>query len=385
MIWLLELSIFIFSAVLCGQLCKKIKISPLIGEIAAGILLSAVYLIFALHHDQHSLEIFAELGIIFILFVIGMETNIDQILGVGKTALSVAFAGVAIPFLFGVLLGSYYGWETPVMLFVSASLVATSITVSARSFIDLNFVKDRSSQVVLGAAIIDDILGLLILTLVISSVSVGEASVFSKLIKITFFFILVMPLFWFFVPKGLTSLGYRFGNEAKGGIMVALLFFLAYAAHWTGLAPIIGAFFLGLVIANSRDEFAGHFVHPFYVLLAPLFFFSIGFNVDMSAFLSGLGVAIAITILAIIGKLLGGILGALPLGIPFKESLLIGVAMVPRGEVGLIIAGLGKSMGIVDDTIFAATAFMCLATTIIPPLFLPPLIRMVQKTRERSV
>jgi len=380
--WLLELSIFISMAVLGGELCKKIKVSPLIGEIVAGLLLSAVFIFFSFHHDHHLLEVFAELGIIFILFVIGMETNVNQILGVGKAAMSVAFAGVAVPFLFGILLGAYYGWTTPVTLFISSSLVATSITVSARAFIDLNFVKDRSSRVVLGAAIIDDILGLLVLTFVISTVSTGEATIFGKLLYISFFFLLLMPFFWFVVPKVLNRIGTRFGLESRGTLTVALLFFISFAAHWTGLATIIGAFFLGLVLSNSRDENAAHFVHPFYLLLAPLFFFSIGFNVDISAFVTGFGIALVITILAIIGKILGGLLGGIPAGIPFKESLLIGVAMVPRGEVGLIIAGIGKTMGIVDDTLFAATAFMCLATTIIPPLFLPTLIRMVKKQRK---
>jgi len=282
--WLLELSVFISAAVFGGELCKKIKVSPLIGEIAAGLLLSAVFLIFSFHHDQHILEVFAELGIVFILFVIGMETNVSQILGVGKAAMSVAFAGVAVPFLFGLLLGAYYGWTTPVTLFISSTLVATSITVSARAFIDLNFVKDRSSQIVIGAAVIDDILGLLVLTFVISSVSTGEASLLGKLIYISIFFLLVMPFFWFVMPKVLNRIGTRFGLESRGTLTVALLFFISFVAHWTGLAPIIGAFFLGLVLANSRDENAAHFVRPFYLLLAPLFFFSIGFSVDMSAF-----------------------------------------------------------------------------------------------------
>lgn len=382
--WLLELSIFICSAVLAGELCKKIKISSLIGEITAGLVLSAVFLSLSLHHDHHLLEVFAELGVIFILFIIGMETNVDEILGVSGAAFSVAFAGVAIPFAMGIGLGYFYGWTMPVTLFVSSSLVATSITVSARSFMDLNFVKDRSSQVTLGAAIIDDILGLLVLTLVITFVDVSGTSLTLKLTKIALFFVIVMPLIWFFVPPILNRAGARFGIEAKGVLTIGALLLISYSANWSGLAPIIGAFFLGMVLSNKGGEDSIHLLNPFYLLLAPLFFFSIGFNVDITAFISSLGIALVITVFAVIGKILGGLMGGMPLGIPFKESLLVGVAMVPRGEVGLIIAGIGKSMGIVNNELFAATAFMCLATTIIPPLFLPSLIRGVQSTRERS-
>lgn len=382
--WLFELPLFMVLALFAGQFCKRIKISPLIGEITAGIILSLIFAVFHLHHDEHLLHVFSELGVIFILFVIGMETNVNEIINVGKPAFSVAIAGVVIPFLFGIGLGAYYGWTTPVMLFISSSLVATSITVSARAFIDLNFVQDRSSQIVLGAAIIDDILGLLVLTFVISSVSTAEGSLWGKLIKIALFFIVVMPVVWLFVPRILNRLSKIFGLEARGILTIAILLFIAYSAHWSGLAPIVGAFFLGMTLSYRHDEHAEHFVNSFYLVLAPIFFFSIGFMVDVSSFVTGLGLALVITTLAIIGKVLGGLIGGMPFGISFKESFLIGVAMVPRGEVGLIIAGIGKSMGIVDDTLFAATAFMCLATTFIPPFILPALIRMVQKEKAGS-
>ncbi len=379
--WLLEFPLFMLAALFGGQLCKRFKVSPLIGEITAGIVLALVFAALHLHHDKHLLQVFSELGVIFILFVIGMETNINEILNVGKSAFAVAVAGVAIPFIFGYGLGLYYGWTTPVTLFIAASLVATSITVSARSFIDLNFVQDRSSQIVLGAAIIDDILGLLVLTFVISTVSAAENSLTLKLLKILLFFVLLLPFVWFFVPKIINRFSKVFGLETRGVLTVALLLFIAYSANWSGLAPIVGAFFLGLVLAANHDEHAKRFVNSFYLVLAPIFFFSIGFMVDLSAFVTGLGIALLITALAVIGKILGGLIGSLPFGIPFKESMLIGVAMVPRGEVGLIIAGIGKSMGIVDDSLFAATAFMCLATTFIPPFLLPSLIRKVQQSR----
>ena len=383
--WLLELPLFMIAALFGGQLCKRLSISPLIGEISAGIILALIFASFHFNHDEHLLHIFSELGVIFILFVIGMETNVNEIVNVGKPAFAVAVAGVTIPFALGYGLGVYYGWTTPVMLFVAASLVATSITVSARAFIDLNFVQDRSSQIVLGAAIIDDILGLLVLTFVISTVSTGEGSLYFKLLKLFLFFVLLLPLVWFFVPKIINRLSKTFGLDTRGVVTVALLLLIAYSANWSVMAPIVGAFFLGLVLGKNHDEHAEHFVNSFYLVLAPIFFFGIGFMVDLSAFVTGLGLALVITALAVIGKILGGLLGSLPFGIPFKESMLIGVAMVPRGEVGLIIAGIGKSMGIVDDTLFAATAFMCLATTFIPPFLLPSLIRKVKKTKAGAL
>ncbi len=382
--WLFELPLFMLAAIIGGQFCKRIHISPLIGEISAGILMALVFALVGAHHDEHLLHVFAELGVIFILFVIGMETNIKEIINVGKPALAVALAGVVLPFLSGLGVGMYYGWTMPITLFVSASLVATSITVSARAFIDLDFVQHRSSQIVLGAAIIDDILGLLVLTFVISTVSAEGGALSTKLIKIGLFFVLIMPFVWFFVPKILNRLSKIFGLETRGVLTVATLLLIAYSAHWTGLAPIVGAFFMGMVLSFNRDEHAEHFVNPFYLVLAPIFFFSIGFMVDLSSFVDGLAIALILTTLGILGKLIGGLIGGMPFGIPFKESLLIGVAMVPRGEVGLIIAGIGKAMGVVDDTLFAAVAFMCLATTFLPPFILPKLINAVKNENVRS-
>lgn len=383
--WLLELSLFVTSAVLGGELCKKIKVSPLIGEILAGIAFSAAYHFLHFPKDVFILTIFSELGVLFILFLIGTETDLNLLRKVTAPAFSVAFAGVAVPFVCGLGLGWYYGWTQPVTLFAAATLVATSIAISAKAFMELDFVKQRSSQVVLGAAVIDDVLGLLVLTFVMATVGgEGGNSLWEQLGKVAFFLFFILPAVWFLLPKAMTPIEKFFGSDARGILYLAFLFFLCFLSYWYGLAPILGAFFLGVLVSVRHDPHLVRIVHPFFLVLGPLFFFGIGFHVDINALFTGIGLSLVFTGVAIVSKWVGGFLGAAALRIPFRESVLIGVAMIPRGEVGLIIAGIGHTMKIVDDQIFAAAAFMCLATTLLPPFFLPALIRWVQQDKKHS-
>ncbi|MFC4639611.1 cation:proton antiporter [Deinococcus hohokamensis] len=371
----------VLAAAVMGTLASKLGIPAVVGQVVAGILIGPSVL--ELVRPETFFLTLAEIGAIFLLFMVGLETRLGELLRVGREALLVAVLGIALPLALGFGFGLWQGQTNVSALFVGTALVATSVGITAKVLQELGVLGERFAQVILGAAVIDDILGLTLLA-VVSGLGNGEELSAAQVG-------LTLGLSVGFVAAVL-ALGIPLVRRAQPRLQrlslsrafnVALVVGLGLAALSTvaGLAPIIGAFLAGMVLAEVKDEVAFESkVHAIEAFLAPVFFVVVGLQLDLGTLTQPTVVVagLALTLLAVVGKLLGGLLGARTLG-P-REATLVGLGMVPRGEVGLIVASLGLGAGLIGETVYAEVLLMVLLTTIVAPLVLRAMWR-----RERLV
>ncbi len=387
----LALAIILAAAKLTGHLAARLGQPAVLGELVAGVALGSADLIgigwFHAIEADPTIDILARLGVIILLFEVGLESTVRDMLKVGLPSLLVALLGVTVPFALGWGVGALLLPDRSVYvhLFVGATLTATSVGITARVLQDLGRSQSAEARVILGAAVIDDVLGLVILAVVGGiiaaadrggALSTGEGALI--LGKAVAFLFGALALGVYLSPKvfGLAS---RLGG--KGVLLVTALVFcftLAYLAAIIGLAPIVGAYAAGLILedvhfrsfVNRGEQQLEHLVHPISTFLVPVFFVVMGMRVDLAAFgrVEVLGLAALLTVAAIAGKQACS-LGAIGRRL---DRLSIGIGMIPRGEVGLIFAniGLGLSVAgqpIVDPDIFSAIVIMVILTTMVTP------------------
>ncbi|MFQ5776761.1 MAG: cation:proton antiporter [Terriglobia bacterium] len=324
-----------------------------------------------------ALWLFSNLGIILLLFMVGLDSSVEEMLRVGPRAAMVAVVGVVVPFLLGLGAGIWLlpGSSTPVHLFLGATLCATSVGITARVFKDLNKHRTRDAKIILGAAVIDDILGLIILAIVVGIVATGEVHLVevARISLTSFLFIGGIIVFgeWF-VRHAVSLFSLLERHHLKLLFSLTLAFMLSWLASLIGLAPIVGAFAAGLIL--TEEVFARHsdqkmtakdLLGPLEAIFAPVFFVLMGMQVNLASFRQPgtLWLALAFTIAAIIGKLVAGV----PAG-RGSDRLSVGIGMIPRGEVGLIFASIGKGLGVVSDAVFSAVVIMVIVTTLITPV-----------------
>jgi len=379
---LFDLLMMFAAAKIMGEIFERIKQPAVIGEILAGILLGPY--IFGLIHPAevdvfHVYQVLAEIGVIILLFTIGLHTRVDEIMRVGGTSLVVAVLGVILPFFFGYLYTLTAEHSTVEAMFIGAAMVATSVGITARVFADLGILDTRVAKVILGAAVIDDILGLLVLAVV---TGVGKGTI--SYVKITLVTLEAAGFIFFLIIIG-KRLIYRvaptlnFFKSKNAPFALAILFCLGLSAlaSYIDLAAIVGAFMAGMVLAELNVEFrlSAKF-ESLYDFLVPFFFVVMGTQVDMSVFtkFNLVGAALILTIFAILGKLIGCGVGAYGLG--WKEASVVGVGMVPRGEVGMIVASIGLGMGVISSDLYSIVIFMVIVTTLLTP---PVLAKMISR------
>jgi len=373
------------AAKLFGELAERIGQPAVLGEMVGGIVVgvSGLHLV-----DPHApmLHVLAELGVLLLLFLIGLETDIHRLLSVGVASSAVAVTGVVLPFAAGFGVGRWLGYPTTVSVFLGAALTATSVGITARVLSDLGHLKTDESQVILGAAVIDDILGLVLLT-VVSGIAAGERlTVFSvaKVFGLAFGFVILALLIGSVLAPRLLALVTRL-RVSKALFFASLMFAfgMAYLADLSGSALIIGAFAAGLVLARTdRGREIEHEIYDVAQFFIPIFFVMVGAAVDLRA-ISPFGadtrpffiVGVLLTLVAIVGKLLAGYAA---FGRPLRK-LVIGVGMVPRGEVGLIFAQLGLTAGLLSAGLYSSVALMVMITTFVAP---PALRALLAKDRR---
>ncbi len=387
---LLGLFFILITAKFAGIIFEKFKQPAVLGEIIAGVVLGNLSLLgfnlFESFENSEILKVFAELGVILLLFEIGLETKLKDMLAVGINSLLVACVGVVCPFALGYWVSALVMPEITLIqqIFIGAILTATSVGITARVFKDLNFTAAIEARIVLGAAVIDDVLGLIILAVASGMARSGDLDLASiSLISTRAIGFLVL-----FTVIGVYLFRYIVSSLAKQetpGLMLitalALCFIGSFLANQIGLAAIVGAFATGLVLVGDHFKYSPddnyEIMDEIKVLntfLVPIFFVMTGMQVNLDV-LNDSTVVIAasvITLVAIFGKIISG------WSFPSKEPInrmIVGVGMIPRGEVGLIFATVGKSLGIVDDRIFAITVIVVMVTTLIPPLLLNSLIK----------
>ncbi|NLX46737.1 MAG: cation:proton antiporter [Euryarchaeota archaeon] len=396
---LFQLFVIIVMVEVARMVCNKAKIPTVIGEILVGIIIANTILFDFLSIESHPdvFHVLKELGVIFLLFTVGLETPFSSIRKVGKTAIFVAVFGVIIPFIVGYIFMMFaLGPEKQLeALFVGAAMVATSVGITARVIKDMDLMQTVESRVIIGAAVIDDILGMIVLAVVVGIASGGSLDIIQVAavsIQAVIFVLAIIFIGSLVLPKMVKNREDKRNREDKKGRVVCtadrrrytigplplaliVCFALSSISAFLDLAAIIGAFLAGMAFAEFKDKWpCEEKIEPIAEFLTPFFFVFVGIEVSLAAFgeMSVLVLAGMITLLAVITKFGGCGLGAKNLG--SKSAAIIGVGMVPRGEVGLIVASIGLTMkdpvtglGIIEPGLYNAIVFMSLVTTLIAP------------------
>lgn len=372
---LIKLLLMLAAAKLMAEIFERFKQPAVVGEILAGVILGGSILAWV--KTNEIISVFAEIGVIFLMFTVGLETKPAAILRVGKTALVVGVLGVILPFLAGWLIMLAWDGNRIEAMFVGAAMVATSVGITARVLSSLGLLDAPTARIILGAAVIDDILGLLILAIV-TSFATGEVN-YTKLVTTT----VLSFAFTIFVAVGgsaiLTKIAPRIEKLRIGepffifGLILCLG--LSVAATFIGIAAIIGAFLAGMALAEATEH--NKTMHKqtagITEFLVPFFLVNIGLQLNLAVFQEWnvIGLALIITLAAIITKFIGCGIGALSMG--KRRAAQVGVGMIPRGEVGIVVAQIGLSLKVIDDKLFGVVLFMAIATTLIAPPFMRPL------------
>ena len=364
------------SAKLLAELFERLGQPGIVGEILAGVLIGPSVLNWITPNEL--LNALADLGAMFLLFRVGLEVKAHELMKLGGTATLVAGSGVVVPFLFGWAILLAWGAPQNEAIFVGAAMVATSVGITAQVLAAKNLLHATASKIILAAAVIDDVMGLLVLA-VVSSLTHGKLEWLQlALTGVLACGFTVVIAKWgtqamsAVVPKATENL--RVG-EAHFALAMCLLFALSLAAVYTGVAAIVGAFLAGLALAESTGTRVRDLAHGVTELLVPFFLAGIGLKVDLRAFSEPklIGLALVILAAAVISKFIGCGLGALGLG--KADALRIGVGMIPRGEVGMVVAQIGFGFGIIHQDVYGVVVFMSVATTIVAP----PLIKIAFK------
>lgn len=378
---LLELFIIFLGAKIAGELFERMKQPAVIGELIAGVLLGPSVL--GIIHTNAVSETMATVGVVVLLFAVGLETQVSHLAKVGRTATLVAVVGVAVPFVLGYGYVRALGEPSSAAMFVGAALVATSVGITARVLADAGLLSSREARIILAAAVIDDILGLLVLALV-SGFGRGQVDLGRTLgvLATAVVFVGVMLLAAPRVVRGTAHLVDRLHlRRAPLGVAMALLLGLSALAESIGLAAIVGAFFAGMALAETSERWElEREVRPLADFLVPFFFVIVGARVDLGLLANPavLVPGVVLSVIAIVSKIVGCGVGALGEG--RYSALAVGVGMVPRGEVGLIVASVGLSMHLVPPSIYAMVAFVTVVTTVAAPPLIPAVFRLARPT-----
>ncbi|MBS1872915.1 MAG: cation:proton antiporter [Acidobacteria bacterium] len=359
------------SAKLMAEIFERLNQPGIVGEILAGALIGPSVLGWI--SPNPTLTALADLGVMFLLFGVGLEVKAAELVKVGGTATIVATAGVIVPFFAGWGLMTYWGAPTPEAIFVGASLVATSVGITASVLSARGLLHEVASKIILAAAVIDDVLGLIVLA-VVSSLSRGSINIWEISLTATLasaFTVIV----GYWGTRAVSHVAPRVESRLRAGevqfnMAMILLFVLAVLAMYTGVAAIIGAFLAGMALSESAGPRVRDLSKGVNELLVPFFLAGIGLHLDVSVFKNRSTVTLAIIVLgvAVVTKLVGCGLGAISLG--WSNVLKIGLGMVPRGEVGMVVAQIGLSLAVIKQDTYAVVVFMAVASTIVTPLLL---------------
>ena len=364
------------AAKLGGEFGARFGGVALVGEIAAGAIIGPHVLGWI--QEDPILVGLSELGVIVLLFAVGLETEFSALRRVGMRGAVVGTVGIVLPFLAGAGLMWLTGHTTPVALFIGTALVATSVGITARVLGDLGLIGEKESLIILAAAVVDDVLGLLVLAAVTSlgTGALDVASIGILVAETVVFFAVLLTVGRLGIRRHGAKV--RYLRLPHGALSAALILCLGLGAlaGYIGLAAIVGAFMAGLLVAELSDELElKRELEPIRAFLVPFFFVMTGARFDFAALLDpgALALGVTMTVLAILTKLIG--CGAAMYGTTLASAVRVGVGMVPRGEVGLVVASLGLAAGIIDAPLYGAVLMMVAVTTLVAPILLGPAFR----------
>jgi len=386
---LLTLFIIFVAAQIGAEIAQRLKLPGVVGEIAAGGVVGPSllgWLTPAQILPGTPLDVLAEIGVVLLLFSVGLETRLDDLKKVGKSAFLVGVLGVIVPFAAGALWAHGEGFEWVKSLFVAAAFVATSAGITARVLQELGVLQLTESRVILGAAVIDDILAMLLLGVVTSLQGGGTPDLQSLLLTLVGAIGFVAIIGWGgtqVMRRGSSWLEAPISPHSALSVVLAICLGLAWLSTRFGLAAIIGAFLAGMIASETRQrDQLEHQTMPLLAFITPFFFVVTGAKVNLGelAHVDSLVMLAIVTAIAIVSKLAGGFLGALSLG--RRSATIVGFGMVPRGEVGVVIASLGLAAGVFNERIYAVIVAMSLLTAMVTPPVLAWLLRRDAPTVE---
>ena len=373
---LFQLFVLLAATKVGDEIFKRLGQPTLVWEILAGAIVGPA--LFGWYAITPETELFAQIGAVLLLFEVGVHTRVGDLVRVGGTAITVAVLGVALPFLGGLAVATALGLPLEGRVFLAAALTATSVGITSRALDQLGVLKTGSGRIVLGAAVIDDVLAMLIVAVAIG-VTTGGVDAGEILLTLglagAFIGIVVVAGTGILSRRPSLLTAPRFAETPLLPGMIVMLGLAALSAA-IGLAAIIGAFLAGLVVGESAERDAlEQETAPIAALFTPFFFGFVGAQIDLNVFATPATVAllVGITALAIVTKFAGSFLGALRVG--RDRALLIGWAMVPRGEVEIIVAGLALSAGAFGPDLYLVVVGMVVITSMVVPPFLPALVR----------
>ncbi|MDK0953252.1 cation:proton antiporter [Clostridium perfringens] len=386
--FLFDLALILISTKLFGLITKKIRMPQVVGALVAGVVLGTAFL--NVLSETEFIQNLAELGVIVLMFTAGLETDINQLKKTGKASFIIAVLGVIIPLVGGFFIASIFNKGNDVNtilqnVFIGIILTATSVSITVETLKEMGKLNTRAGNAILGAAIIDDILGIIALTIT-TSLADPSINVIIVLIKIVMFFIFAgfagYLFHWAFI-----KLDERYQRDLRRFVIIAFVFCLLLsfcAEEFFEVADITGAFIAGLVISDSnRSKYLNsRFETLSYMLLSPIFFASIGIKVQLTAMTKTIFIfAILLLLVAILSKVFGCALGAKLCKYSNREAIQIGTGMISRGEVALIVANKGIAMGLMLPEFLAPVVIVVVVTTIVTPI----LLKVVFNNKSKSV
>lgn len=406
---LLLIFVAFLAAKIGGEIMERMKLPAVTGELMAGVILGPT--VFGLiTSDDTFFDVLAQLGATFLLFTVGMETKLSELKKVGRVATSVAVLGVVLPFIMGYYVSILLFASSIEAMFIASALVATSVGITARVLEDLGMIHSTEAKIILGAAVIDDILGMIVLTLV-SGAAAGDLSMFNVVIVVgeaLCFVAIVAILGTRIVRYASGKRDVRFDRTVNGAwaihystrafkrdswfdklaqrqapfvVILIVIFGLSAMASFVGLAAIIGAFFAGLIFSDTKETYElEHKFEPLNILLVPFFFVVMGARVDLRNIADVVPMAIVISVIAILSKLIGCSLGAITRG--ERTALIIGAGMVPRGEVGIVVAMIGLNMETIGQDIYSVIILVSVVTTLYAPFLIKTVIKAESKNEK---
>ena len=387
--FLFDIAIILLSTKALGVLTKKFKMPQVVGALLAGIILGPAML--DVLHETEFIQQMAALGVIVLMFTAGLETDIHELKKTGKASALIAFLGVIIPLIGGFVVayifnrGELSHASTSTLLqniFIGVILTATSVSITVETLKELGKLSTRAGNTILGAALIDDILGIIALT-IITSIADPNVNIGIVLLKIVLFFIFAAAVGVLFYKLFKLWMA-RYHKDMRRFVIVSFVFclLLAFAAEeFFGVAAITGAFIAGLIISNNKksEYIDSRFETLSYMLLSPIFFASIGIRVEITGMnLDVLIFTIILLIVAILSKIIGCALGAKLCKYTLDESIQIGTGMVSRGEVALIVANKGIAVGLMNPAFLAPIVIVVVITTVITPVLLKVIFKREQ-------
>lgn len=381
--FILELSILLFAALIAGILVKRVGYPAALGEMLVGIAIGP----FALGLVGYSefLTLFSELGAIILLFYIGLETDLDALKRNSLPSLVVGTAGAILPLALGYWSAILLGLDQTESLFIGAILMATSIGISIRLLRDIGKLASKEGVIILGAGIVDDVIAVIFLSVVLDAARgsfepLDTVSITAR--ALIFWFTLVILGIRLF-PKILRSLALK--HEELSLTLLAMAFLFSYAANQVGLSAIIGAFAVGVALSKfEKLKDVSNFFDSLFLFFVPIFFVSIGLRIDIQAFSTSLVPGLVLTAVAVLSKITACTAGAVLTGLSGHQALRIGVGMMPRGEMGLIIAGAGLSSGFIGQNAYFSSIIVVLLTTFIALPLLKKMFGNHQPTSNNS-